>query len=341
MPSSSPLVEEGATAFQERRFDAALDAFSKATKLQPGDFEGWLWLGLAEYMTGHNEESETALTRALTLEPRLVEASLLLGQLQYAGGRLPAAIATYEAALKDAPAEQRLANTLTKWKAEEKLESRFYESRGAHFRVLFEGPADDALARGVVELLEAAYWRVGETLSTYPTQTIEVVLYTREQFYDVTRSPAWAAAVYDGRVRIPARDALQQSGALERLLVHELAHAFVARLGGRSVPTWLNDGLAVYLEPNGIEQSERVLAAVATRVPLGELHGGFARLSGARASVAYAESAIAVKRMMDLRGPSAVGTLLKDLANGADFATAFHQRIAVPYSEFQQLISRQ
>ena len=51
--------------------------------------------------------------------------------------------------------------------------------------------------------------------------------------------------------------------------------------------------------------------------------------------------AIAVKRLLNLRGAPAVATLLTDLANGADFATAFHQRMAMSYDDFQQLITRQ
>jgi Tfp pilus assembly protein PilF len=339
--SEPQLVAEGAMALQERRFDVALEIFGKAIKLRPQDSRAWLGQGVAEYMMGRNDTAETSLKRALSLEPRLADASVLLGQLQYTNGRLPDAIATYEAALKHLPGDPGLLKTLAKWRAEDQVESRFYESRGAHFRVRFEGPADDLLARRVVEMLEKAYWHVGGILSTYPPQTIEVILYTVEQFHDVTRSPAWAAAAYDGSIRVPARDALTRPGDLERLLTHELVHAFVTSLGGRSVPVWLNEGLAVALEPDGVEQSERALAATPTRVRLETLHEGFGRLSASRAYVAYAESAIAVKRMLNLRGAPAVATLLTDLANGADFATAFHQRMAMPYDDFQQLITQQ
>jgi len=331
-------IEEGAKALQERRFEAALDAFSRAVALQPRNASAWLGQGLAYYMMGRNDESQTSLQRALTIEPRLLDASLVLGQLQYTSGQIAEAIATYEAALTHAPAEARLANALTKWRAEHLLENRFYESRGAHFRVLFEGPADDALARRVVETLEQDYWNVGAALSTYPTQTIDVVLYTQEQFRDVTRS-TWAAAAYDGRIRVPAREALAQPGELARVLVHELVHAFVATIGGRSVPTWLNEGLAVVLEPDGVAQSERALATTPDRVPLTELHGGFVRLSASRARIAYAESAVAVRRMLDLRGAPAMVALLADLAGGAEFAAAFQQRMAMTYGDFQALVA--
>jgi hypothetical protein len=44
--------------------------------------------------------------------------------------------------------------------------------------------------------------------------------------------------------------------------------------------------------------------------------------------------------MMALRSPSAVVTLLQDLARGAAFATSFHQNIGMPYADFQSMIAR-
>jgi hypothetical protein len=44
--------------------------------------------------------------------------------------------------------------------------------------------------------------------------------------------------------------------------------------------------------------------------------------------------------MMALRSPSAVVTLLQDLARGATFANAFHQNIGMPYDDFQTMIAR-
>ena len=55
-------------------------------------------------------------------------------------------------------------------------------------------------------MLEAAYARIGAALATYPAEPITVVLYTREQFQDVTRLPTWAAGNYDGRIRVPVPD---------------------------------------------------------------------------------------------------------------------------------------
>jgi tetratricopeptide (TPR) repeat protein len=162
-------------------------------------------------MLGQNDDAEAWFVRSLKSEPRFVVASLWLGELQYREGRIKEAIATYEAALKWSPDARKLEDRLADWRKETQLQDRFYESRGAHFTALFEGPADEALARRVVERLEAIYWRVGAALTVYPPKPITVVLYTTEQFRDITRLPEWTAASYDGRIRVPIRGALRSS----------------------------------------------------------------------------------------------------------------------------------
>ena len=53
--------------------------------------------------------------------------------------------------MKRSPNTRQLEERLAQWRKETQLQDRFYESRGAHFSVLFEGPADEALARSIVE----------------------------------------------------------------------------------------------------------------------------------------------------------------------------------------------
>jgi len=335
------LATEGSAALDERRFGDALDAFSGAAKMLPRDPSLALGAGLAAFMLGQNDEAQTWFERALKLDPRHLPASVWLGELHYRQGRVTDAIATYEAALKQAPGTQDLERRLADWRKETQLQDRFYESRGAHFSVLFEGPADESLARRIVERLEAAYWRVGAALTTYPSKPITVVLYTTEQFRDITRLPAWTAAAYDGRIRVPIHGALEQPEELDRVLVHEFVHAVVGMLGGRNVPTWVNEGLATVFEPGGEEDAEAVLARTSARPQLQQLHGSFLGLGADEARVAYALSTRAVRRMIRLRGASAVVTLLQDLARGAQFAIAFHQQIMVPYEEFQAVVARE
>ena len=336
------VMQQAVAALDAQRFGDALEAFTRVSKLVPNDPSACVGAGIAATRLGRNGEAETWFERALQLEPRLTAASQWLGELLYRDGRVNEAIATFESALKLAPRAraEALEGRLAEWRKESQLQDRFYESRGAHFVVLFEGPADESLARRVVERLELAYWRIGGILTAYPSKPITVVLYTTEQFRDITRSPVWAAAAYDGRIRLPIKGALADIDRLDRVLTHEFVHAVVAALGGRNVPVWMNEGLAVTFEEGGSEQADAVLARARTRPALTDLHGAFSGLPEEHARLAYAVSAVAVKRMIDLRGPYAAVGLLQDLARGADFASAFHQRIGMRYEDFQAMVAR-
>ena len=334
------LMKVGEAAFDARRFSDALAAFQSAAALEPRDVNAWFGAAVSAFMLGRYGDAEPLFVRALALQPPLTEASVLLGDLQYRSGRLAEAIRTYETGLKHAPQEKRFTSKIAEWTAELRTESRLYASRGAHFRVLFEGPANEASARRIVEMLEAAYSRVGEALTAYPPQPIDVVLYTQQQFRDVTRMPTWAVAAYDGRIRINTRGIEEHAADLESVLTHEFVHAVVAMLGGPGVPAWLHEGLATVFERDGEADAARVLASARSRVPLAKLHDSFAGLANEPAAAAYALSTVAVRRMLDLRGAPAVVTLLRDLARGVPFETGFRQRMAMPYADFQQLIDQ-
>ena len=127
---------------------------------------------------------------------------------------------------------------------------------GDHFTVSFEGPEDAALAAEALAALDRAYWRICDVLSAYPPASVPVVLYSGEQFRDITRAPPWAAGAYDGIIRVPVRGALENPAELNRVLAHEFVHALVRSIAPRAVPTWLNEGLATALESGGVEWAE-------------------------------------------------------------------------------------
>ena len=328
------------TALRERRFDDAFKSFTELAKRRPQDpYAAW-GIGYAAASLGRFPEARQSLERALALEPRFLEASDLLGQVLYRQGKIAEALAVYDAALKYKPSDKTLLSRRDQWRRESQIEARFYEARGAHFSVIFEGPADDVAARRVVELLEQAYFRIGRTLSTYPSEPVAVVLYTRQQFSDVTRSPGWAGGAYDGRIKIPMLGALDHTEDLRRILEHEFVHALVASLAGSRVPVWLNEGLAAALEARDLQWATDILKAEPARLSYAQLEQGFDRLTDKEAAVAYAQSALAVKRLMDLRGPSAIVTLLQSLGSGVSFPSAFQAAMLMRLEEFQTVIAR-
>jgi tetratricopeptide (TPR) repeat protein len=332
------IADEALQAFEEKRFGDALVAFTKALALTPEDASLWFGKALSAFMLSQNDVAEPSLTRALKLKPQMVQAAILLGELQYQDGRVADAVATYEAALAYAPNDSGLIARLDQWRKDSRFSARLYTSRGAHFRVLFDGPEDDAMARRAVEYLESAYSRVGSALGVRPTSTITSVLYTLQQFHDITRAPAWAGGIYDGQIRVAVKGALSHPEDLERVLVHEFVHALVAQVGGRNVPFWLNEGLATAQEPGGKEWAASMLEDATGQLALNQLHGGFGKLNPSDVPMAYATSTVAVQRLLDMRGAAAVMTLLRDLRAGVRFEAAFHQRLAMRYDDFLAML---
>ena len=117
------------------------------------------------------------------------------------------------------------------------------------------------------------------------------------------------------------------------MLSHEFVHALVDMLAGRTVPAWINEGLATALEPLSAAVVDPVTRK-SGRSDLSRLHRGFVDLSRRDAEVAYASAAEAVRRLIDQHGAAVMVALLEDLGRGAPFATAFEQRTAMRYEDF-------
>jgi tetratricopeptide (TPR) repeat protein len=331
------LLERGAwEALNAGRARAAAEAFREALASDPKNARLHLGAGMAAALERRDQDAKDALERAIALDGRLTPARTLLGQIQYRLGDFAGAIRTYEALVALAPDQRDAQATLERWRREFELHERMQQAVGSHFTVSFEGPAEAALAAEALDVLDRAYWRIGLLLGgTYPNEPVPVVLYTGEQFRDITRSPTWAAGAYDGIIRVPMRGALDNAKELERVLSHEFTHALVRSLAPRGVPAWLNEGLATALEAGDLGWAEKQVRAQPAPVPLRTLQSGFGRLTGDAAQLAYATSALTVRRIIDEAGGFAIVNLLRDLGEGADFETAFLHRIQRPFSEFQ------
>jgi hypothetical protein len=124
-----------------------------------------------------------------------------------------------------------------------------------------------------------------------------VLLYTEQQFRDVTQAPAWAGGIYDGRIRVPAAGAAQSPQLFERVLVHELTHAMIAAIAPRSVPAWLHEGLAQHFEGDDVAAARQSVARFGV-IPLQYLERSFSSLTAGQATLAYLQSLVVVEHLM-------------------------------------------
>lgn len=336
----SGVAREAWLALEQGRARDAADGFERAIAAGGNDAMLHVGAALAARQLGQLTRARESLVRALQIDPALTPASLVLGTLRYEAGDLDGAIQAYEAALVRAPGQAEIQSRLDEWTKEHALHGGFLQAQGSHFTVLFDGPAVEELAQRAVVILEGAYLATGAALQRYPLEPVTVVLYTQQRFRDITRSPEWSAGMFDGRIRVPVRGALDAPGELERVLTHEFAHAVVRGVAPRGVPAWLNEGLAVVLEAHGLEGARRDARAARMPIPLDRLRESFAGLSPADVTLAYAESALAVQAIIERAGAPALMDLLSDLASGASFDAAFNARIQVPYSDFLGELNR-
>jgi len=341
---SSPrvgMLEQNAwAAMKAGKPQAAVEAFREAIRLEPKNPMLRLGAGVAELQLRHDSQAKVHFEQALVLDPSLTLARAQLAQVIRRQGDLNEAIRQYEIVAAEAASDPGVRATLERWKRERELHERMRLEVGDFFTVSYEGEQDAAMAAQALESLNKAYWRICDVFGTFPTRSVQVVLYTGEQFEDVTRSPKWAAAAYDGIIRVPMRGAGEKGEDLDRVLAHEFTHALVRSLATRGLPTWLNEGLASVLESDTIDWAAERVATLDRMPALTVLSAPFGKLSGDDALIAYAVSAVAAKRLLDEAGGIAIANLLRDLGDGVEFEAAFLHRSQKSLAEFEASLKR-
>jgi hypothetical protein len=146
-------------------------------------------------------------------------------------------------------------------------------------------------------------------------------------------APAWVSGYTDGAttdrgsvvVLLAERTPSYPDGGLEEVLAHEVAHVLIHRAaGGRPVPRWFDEGLAMLASRSWRlrDETELALGVVSgPRVPLWKLDDLF---RGDRREVerGYALAGTLVKDLLDRYGPSVPRIVLARLARGDTFDEA-------------------
>lgn len=299
---------------------------------RPGSAAGLEALAAAQLALGDPERARESAKSALGADPQSTRALELLGDALVALGDLEGARGRYRAALdiREEWGVRRKLDTLAP--AQARVSS-------ARFRIRYEGDANEALGFAVLAMLDRT-WDAYETrLGFSPDLPVTVVLETAANFRDTTRAPEWAAAWNDGTIRVPVRGIEQATPELVRVLRHELAHSFLTARIGSSCPTWLQEGLAQWLEGGDPARRDAALARLARSGRLRQiedLEAPFAGLSEAEATSAYAQSLSAVAHLLRLRGSAGLRQLIEELAAGRAAAEALRTATGLGYDGLQR-----
>lgn len=327
----------GKFEFEHGNIGQARRYFDSALQFQPENATVLIYYAALLVRTGNAEQALTYAQRAVNAAPQSADAYTVLGYAQQACDQTKEAIASWKRSveLRPDPAVQQF---LDKAQREQNAESDFAQRESSHFVLHYEGKQTSEAFRGqILAALEADYDDLARDLGTPPHDNILVTLYTEQAFFDVTRSPSWAGALNDGKLRIPISGLSSMTPDLARVLKHELAHSFINQLSASRCPTWLHEGIAQFLEPKSLGSDGAQLAKLfkaERNIPLNVLEGSFMRFSAGEAYLAYAESLAVVSYINDAYGMSDVQRILQRLAEGSSTEAALR---AVIHSDYGQL----
>jgi len=333
------FMRTGSEQLKAGDYQAARDSFDRALEYNDSAAEGHLGLGIAYFHLRDDKYAERELSKSLELNPKSSTAYQFLGELYYRKDDLETAVSYWEKAVDLNPKATDLRARLDRIRKEHDAEKDFNHDGTSHFLTKYEGREKIEAGRIVLRILEEAYGEVGRALSYYPEQEIQVILYSGQQFKEVTDAPGWSGGIFDGKIRLPIGGIEQETPALRRILFHEYTHAVVRAITPRC-PTWLNEGLAQYFEGNQVDSRQQEMLkqlALAGKLPsLTNLEGSFTGLGGGQAQSAYLFSLSSVRYMIDSFGIYRLKDVLDELAKGADANKALTRGIMLSYEEFER-----
>ena len=278
------------------------------------------------------------LERAKRVAPDNPDVAKLAGWAYYGLNKLNEAVREWQRALALRP-DGEVQAALQKAQRDQQEEENYRENESAHFSLKYSGEAEPQLAREVLRALETHFSAIESELNYTPPEPIGVILYTQQAFADITQAPRWAGAINDGRIRVPVQGLTQLTPDLSRVLKHELTHSFVGQKTHGHAPTWVQEGLAQWMEgkrsgpaagalvQNFEQQQARTLA---------ELEGSWIQLPAMEAGYAYAWALATVEYIVRVDGMGDMERILDRIATGSPTEAAVHEVLRSDYVELMQ-----
>ena len=218
-------------------------------------------------------------------------------------------------------------------------EESYKENESAHFQLKYNGTAEPTLAREVLHVLEAHYTHIESELNYTPPEPIGVVLYTQQGFADITQAPGWVGALNDGRIRVPVQGLTGVDAELSRVLKHELTHSFIQQKTHGRAPTWIQEGVAQWMEGKRSDENAAVLVQVYDQgqaAPLGKLEGSWMGLPGDVARYAYAWALANIEYVVETQGMGDVERILDRIAAGGSTEDALKAVLHDDYGDLMR-----
>jgi len=325
------LVSKGDT-------DAAIQQYRQALVFAPQNVGLLLNLAVLYLRESQFTGALDPLDRARRAAPDSADVAKLTGWAYYGANKIDQAIAEWQRAERLRP-DPEVEQALEKAERDKSEEESYREGETIHFDLKYYGGAAPDLARGILRVLEDDFRDLESQLDYTPPEKIAVILYTEQAFADITRAPGWVGALNDGRLLIPVQGLTTVTPELAHVLKHELTHSFVGQKSHNRAPTWLQEGVAQWMEGRRSAADAGALINAAGQgmaPPLGAMGGSWMGLSGNSAAFAYAWSLAVVESIIDAGGVSDISRLLDRIATESSVEDALRETLHLSYDDLNQ-----
>jgi tetratricopeptide (TPR) repeat protein len=337
---SAALAHHTAAQFELSRGDMEHALADERTALTFAPEEPTLLMNVAYLHLRRSEYKQSLdyLERARRVAPENADVAKLAGWSYYGMNKMDQAVAEWKRALALRP-DPEVRAALDKAQRDKQEEESYKENESSHFTLRYSGAAEPALAREVLHTLEAHFSAIESELNFTPPDSIGVVLYTQQAFADITRAPGWVGALNDGRIRVPVQGLSGVTPELSRVLKHELTHSFVGQKTRGHAPTWIQEGLAQWMEGKRSGENADVLAQVykdGHAPSLGQLEGSWMGLPSDAAGYAYAWALANVEYIAQAGGMGDIERILDRIGSGSSTEAALREVLHSDYNDLMQ-----
>jgi tetratricopeptide (TPR) repeat protein len=322
--------------------DAAIDHYRQALIFAPNHVGLLLNLAVLYLRQSQFTSALDPLEHARRIDgesgPDAANIAKLMGWAYYGSNKMDKAVEEWKRAEKIRP-DPEVEQALEKAERDKAEEESYREGETAHFSLKYYGGAAPDLARGILRALEDDFRDLESQLDYTPPEQISVILYTGQAFADITRAPSWVGALNDGRLRIPVQGLDAVTPELAHVLKHELTHSFITQKSRGRAPTWLQEGLAQWMEGRRSSSTAGGLVAAASQggaTSLASLEGSWMGLPSDLAGFAYAWSLAVVESMIQAGGVGDLSRLLDRIATSPSTEAAVRETLHSDYSDLEQ-----
>jgi len=242
------LNQLGWRAFKASDYDTALARFREALGYDGHDASAQLGIAAVYARQDQDTFARSTLERALLDHPDNAAMHSLLGDVYNSEERTEEALREWQRAYElkpDAPLKAKI----DKLGREHSIDGAYRQSEAAHFTLKYDGERGGPdLGGQILDDLESEFKSLETRFEYYPLAPIIVIVYPQRQFYEATQADSNVAGLYDGKIRVPIGGLRQITPEARHVLLHELAHAFIAGKSRGTAPRWLHEGLAQQIE---------------------------------------------------------------------------------------------